>query len=84
MKLLLLLALSLSLFAWQQNQPGDYTYDDYSYQDYSYDVTPPTNSDYNYDTSSLNNEDMNVPDYQSPSDIDTYADDTIKDSYDTD
>ena len=50
MKLLSLLALSLSLFAWQQGQPGDYTYDDYSYQDYSYDVTPPTNADSNYDT----------------------------------
>jgi hypothetical protein len=36
--------------AWEEGQPGDYSYSDYSYSDYSYDVTPPNPSDYNYES----------------------------------
>lgn len=78
-KILLTLLLALSLYAWEQAQPGDYSYSDYSYQDYSYDVTPPNAGDYNYDTDNNFNAQDQINNFQniSPNDIDPYVDDSL-------
>ena len=66
-KILLALLISALLAttstAWEDGQPGDYSYSDYSYSDYSYDVSPPNPSDYNYESQDAFNYDYSNDSY---------------------